>query len=308
MTRIHSVCGTLPAGAGLLETRPFRAPHHGVSSAGLVGGGPRPSPGEISLAHRGVLFLDELPEFRRDVLEAIRQPLEERRIAIVRVGGACVYPCDVLLVAAMNPCPCGGSGDPRRLCALRRAGETPLRPQALRTAARSHRSARPAAGRPMERARRGAGRGFRRGPGAGRDRPRARREPPAWSGRLPQRRSDSGGAGPLRAARRRGSAAGTQGGRGARPVGSWTPSRRPGRPHDRRPRGIRPGPRATPGRGGRLSPASGTLPIGPVLTGGGPSVAFVSLERLVGGAACSHAKAVYGAKRVLLRGNEEETR
>jgi magnesium chelatase family protein len=116
VTRIHSVAGTLPAGEGLIETPPFRAPHHGISAPGLVGGGSRPAPGEISLAHRGVLFLDELPEFRRDVLEGIRQPIEEKRVSIVRVGGAFSYPCDFLLVAAMNPCPCGFAGDPRRAC------------------------------------------------------------------------------------------------------------------------------------------------------------------------------------------------
>jgi len=116
VTRILSASGRLPAGSGLLRTPPFRAPHHGISAAGLVGGGTHPVPGEISLAHRGVLFLDELPEFRRDVLEAIRQPLEERRIALVRVGGACLFPCDFLLVAAMNPCPCGHAGDPTRVC------------------------------------------------------------------------------------------------------------------------------------------------------------------------------------------------
>ncbi|MGH9399811.1 MAG: YifB family Mg chelatase-like AAA ATPase [Thermoanaerobaculia bacterium] len=116
VTRIHSVAGVLPAGCGLIETPPFRAPHHGISAPGLVGGGTRPGPGEISLAHRGVLFLDELPEFRRDVLEGIRQPLEEKKICIVRVGGAPVFPADVLLVAAMNPCPCGFAGDTRRVC------------------------------------------------------------------------------------------------------------------------------------------------------------------------------------------------
>jgi magnesium chelatase family protein len=116
VTRVHSVAGTLPAGAGLIRIPPFRAPHHGISAPGLVGGGARPVPGEMSLAHRGTLFLDEIPEFRRDALEAIRQPLEERSIAVVRVGGACVFPCDVLLVAAMNPCPCGFAGDPRRAC------------------------------------------------------------------------------------------------------------------------------------------------------------------------------------------------
>ncbi len=117
VTKIHSVVGALPAGSGLLEIPPFRAPHHGISSAGLVGGGPRPSPGEASLAHRGVLFLDELPEFRRDVLEALRQPLEDRSVSVVRVRGAVRFPCDVLLVAAMNPCPCGFLGDPRQGCA-----------------------------------------------------------------------------------------------------------------------------------------------------------------------------------------------
>lgn len=117
VTKIHSVAGALPPGAGLVGSPPFRAPHHGISSAGLVGGGSRPAPGEASLAHRGVLFLDELPEFRRDVLEALRQPLEDRRVCVVRARGAVVFPCDVLLVAAMNPCPCGFLGDPRHPCA-----------------------------------------------------------------------------------------------------------------------------------------------------------------------------------------------
>ena len=117
VTRIHSIAGALPPGSGLLAAPPFRAPHHGISSAGLVGGGTRPAPGEASLAHRGILFLDELPEFRRDALEAIRQPLEERRLSVVRAQAAAVFPCDVLLVAAMNPCPCGFLGDPRHACA-----------------------------------------------------------------------------------------------------------------------------------------------------------------------------------------------
>ena len=116
VTKIHSVAGTLPAGGGLIDAPPFRAPHHAISAAGLVGGGARPAPGEISLAHRGALFLDELPEFRRDVLEGIRQPIEEKRVSIVRVGGAATFPCDFLLVAAMNPCPCGFRGDSRRHC------------------------------------------------------------------------------------------------------------------------------------------------------------------------------------------------
>ncbi len=116
VTKVHSIAGALPASAGLVEIPPFRAPHHGISAPGLVGGGARPGPGEISLAHRGVLFLDELPEFRRDALEAIRQPLEEKRVCLVRVGGASVFPSDFLLVAAMNPCPCGFAGDRERRC------------------------------------------------------------------------------------------------------------------------------------------------------------------------------------------------
>ena len=116
VTKIHSVAGVLPATGGLIEFPPFRSPHHGTSAPGLVGGGTRPGPGEVSLAHKGALFLDEFPEFRRDVLEAIRQPLEEKRVHLVRVGGAFTFPCDFLLVAAMNPCPCGFLGDLRRVC------------------------------------------------------------------------------------------------------------------------------------------------------------------------------------------------
>jgi len=116
VTKIHSVAGALAPGAGLVTAPPFRAPHHGISAPGLVGGGATPAPGEASMAHRGVLFLDELPEFRRDVLEAIRQPLEEKRVTVVRARGAVCFPCDIVLVAAMNPCPCGFHGDPRRGC------------------------------------------------------------------------------------------------------------------------------------------------------------------------------------------------
>jgi magnesium chelatase family protein len=115
-TRVHSIVGLLPAGRGLLSERPFRAPHHSVSYAGLIGGGPHPRPGEVSLAHRGVLFLDEMPEFRRDALEVIRQPLEEKRVTIARASGASAFPADFQLIAAMNPCPCGYLGDPRRAC------------------------------------------------------------------------------------------------------------------------------------------------------------------------------------------------
>jgi magnesium chelatase family protein len=115
-TAIHSVAGTLPAGVGLLTERPFRAPHHTVSNVALVGGGAIPRPGEISLAHNGVLFLDEIPEFNRGALEVLRQPLEEGRVTIARATRTAVFPAHFVLVAAMNPCPCGFSGDERRPC------------------------------------------------------------------------------------------------------------------------------------------------------------------------------------------------
>jgi magnesium chelatase family protein len=115
-TAIHSVAGTLPPGAGLLIDRPFRAPHHTVSNVALVGGGALPRPGEISLAHNGVLFLDEMPEFDRRVLEVLRQPLEEGRVTIARAARTAVFPARFVLVAAMNPCPCGFLGDERRPC------------------------------------------------------------------------------------------------------------------------------------------------------------------------------------------------
>jgi magnesium chelatase family protein len=115
-TAIHSVAGTLPAGAGLLVERPFRAPHHTISMVALVGGGGLPKPGEISLAHLGVLFLDEMPEFERRVLDVLRQPIEEGRVSIARAARTAVFPAQFLLVAAMNPCPCGFLGDERRAC------------------------------------------------------------------------------------------------------------------------------------------------------------------------------------------------
>jgi magnesium chelatase family protein len=115
-TAIHSVAGTLTPGAGLLTERPFRAPHHTVSNVALVGGGALPRPGEISLAHNGVLFLDEMPEFDRRVLEVLRQPLEEGRVTIARAARTAVFPARFVLVAAMNPCPCGFMGDERRPC------------------------------------------------------------------------------------------------------------------------------------------------------------------------------------------------
>ncbi len=110
VTAIHSVAGLLPDGAGLTRVRPFRAPHHSISEAGLIGGGSVPRPGEASLAHHGVLFLDELPEYGRGALEALRQPLEEGWIRIVRVAGSARFPAEFSLVAAMNPCPCGFAG------------------------------------------------------------------------------------------------------------------------------------------------------------------------------------------------------
>jgi len=115
-TTIHSVAGTLPAGAGLLSARPFRAPHHTISNIALVGGGSIPRPGEISLAHNGVLFLDEMPEFQRRVLEVLRQPLEEGRVTVARAARTVVFPARFVLVGAMNPCPCGYLGDERRAC------------------------------------------------------------------------------------------------------------------------------------------------------------------------------------------------
>ena len=115
-TAIHSVAGSLPPGQGLLTERPFRAPHHTISDAALVGGGALPRPGEVSLAHHGVLFLDEMPEFDRRVLEALRQPLEEGQITVSRALRSVVFPARFVLVSAMNPCPCGYHGDARRAC------------------------------------------------------------------------------------------------------------------------------------------------------------------------------------------------
>jgi magnesium chelatase family protein len=116
VTRIHSVAGILGSGAGLIRTPPFRAPHHTASAAAIVGGGSVPRPGEATLAHHGVLLLDELPEFARNVLEALRQPLEDGTIAIARVGGRCVFPARFQLVGTMNLCPCGGRGDAASGC------------------------------------------------------------------------------------------------------------------------------------------------------------------------------------------------
>ncbi|MBI2912433.1 MAG: YifB family Mg chelatase-like AAA ATPase [Chloroflexi bacterium] len=116
VTKIYSVAGMLPADTPLIMHRPFRAPHHTVSHAGLVGGGRQPRPGEITLSHRGVLFLDELPEFAHSVLESIRQPMEDRVVTVSRAQGNVTFPANFMLIAAMNPCPCGYYGDPTKHC------------------------------------------------------------------------------------------------------------------------------------------------------------------------------------------------
>ncbi|MGH7909461.1 MAG: YifB family Mg chelatase-like AAA ATPase [Thermodesulfobacteriota bacterium] len=127
-TKIYSVAGLLPINSALIATRPFRSPHHTISDAGLIGGGAVPKPGEVSLAHNGVLFLDELPEFRKNVLEVMRQPLEDGSVTISRAATSIAYPSRFMLVAAMNPCPCGFFGDPNKECSC-----SPIQIQKYRT-------------------------------------------------------------------------------------------------------------------------------------------------------------------------------
>ena len=115
-SKVYSVMGLMPKGQGLITIRPFRAPHHTISDAGLIGGGQTPKPGEVSLAHNGVLFLDEMPEFKKNVLEVLRQPMENGTVTISRASSTITYPANFILVGAMNPCPCGFFGDPKREC------------------------------------------------------------------------------------------------------------------------------------------------------------------------------------------------
>lgn len=138
-TQIHSVAGKLSRDTSLITQRPFRSPHHTISQVALTGGGLNPQPGEISLAHNGVLFADELPEFSRSVLEVMRQPLEDRKITIARAKYTIEYPCSFMFVASMNPCPCGYYGDPTHRCVCTPRSDTAVHEQDQRAHARPHR-------------------------------------------------------------------------------------------------------------------------------------------------------------------------
>ena len=162
VTRIHSVAGLLPPGRPLVTVPPFRAPHHTASVAAIVGGGPSPRPGEASLAHRGVLFLDELAEFPRNALEALRQPLEDGFVAVARVGGRLVFPARFQLVGTMNLCPCGARGDPAVECTCSATAPGGLPRQALAGAARPVRPRRHRSAAARTGARGSSGRGVRR--------------------------------------------------------------------------------------------------------------------------------------------------
>ena len=178
-TQVHSVAGLLPKGVGLLAERPFRAPHHSVSDAGLIGGGSgMPRPGEVSLAHNGVLFLDELPEFPRNVLEQLRQPLEEGSVTLARAQMTLSFPSNFMLIAAMNPCPCGFFGDPTRECRCTGGIIQRYLGKISGPSARPHRSAHRGARGPLPGvARQGRWRDHRRDPRPRRARPSSRTSP-----------------------------------------------------------------------------------------------------------------------------------
>ena len=150
-TKIHSVAGVLDPGRGLVGTRPYRSPHHTISDAGLIGGGAIPRPGEVSLAHNGLLFLDELPEFPRNVLEVLRQPLEDGTVNIARAAMSLTFPARFMLAAAMNPCPCGFHNDRTRECQCTAAHDPALHFEDFRPADGPHRHSHRRAGGELQR-------------------------------------------------------------------------------------------------------------------------------------------------------------